>query len=82
MLAQYAPYPTVWPYVVHVVALALAIVVVLAAPGGRATSATPRALLSIGLDRTNARRFMHSVLWMAPFVFQEPGQPALLLEAV
>jgi len=72
VLAQYAPYPTVLPYVAHVVALALAIVVVLAAPGGRATSSTPRALLSIGLDRTNARRFVHAVLWMAPFVFAFP----------
>ena len=72
MLAQYAPHPTVLPYVAHVAALVIAVVVVLAAPGGRATSATPRPLLNIGLDRTNARRFTHSVLWMAPFVFAFP----------
>ena len=72
VLAQYAPSPTVLPYVVHVVALVLAIVIMLTAPGGRATASAPRALLGIGLDRTNARSFVQSVLWMAPFVFAFP----------
>jgi MFS family permease len=71
-LAQWAPYPVILPYVVHVVALVIAIAIAIGAPGGRTTAATPRKLLSIGLDASNRRRFVFGVGLMAPFVFAFP----------
>ena len=71
-LAQWAPYPVILPYVVHVAALVIAISIALGALGGRATAATPRKLLGIGLDASNRRRFVLAVGLMAPFVFAFP----------
>ncbi|HET9990355.1 MAG TPA: MFS transporter, partial [Kofleriaceae bacterium] len=84
VLAQYAPAPTILPYVVHVVALAVAIAIAATAPGGRRSpTAHPGPLLRIGLDATNRRAFFAGIAPMAPFVFAFPAiafaaLPALL----
>jgi hypothetical protein len=73
LLAQYAPHPTVLPYVAHLIASSVAFVLAVRAP------ATPRAavrlgpLLRIGLDGSNRGPFLRGVVWMAPFVFAFPG---------
>jgi MFS family permease len=74
VLAQYAPYPTVLPYAVIVVVLAVAIAIASTAEGGR-RPATPRTgpLLRIGLDASNRRTFFVGVAPMAPFVFAFPA---------
>lgn len=72
VLAQYAPYPTVLPYLIHLATLVVAIVICATAPGGRKTEGPRRALLDVGLDRTNRRGFLLGVVWMAPFVFAFP----------
>jgi hypothetical protein len=76
-LAQYAPYPTVMPYVVHVVMLAVAIGVATTAEIGDGgpkrhegqTKQTTRVRI---LDRTNLRDFVLGAAVMAPFVFAFP----------
>jgi predicted MFS family arabinose efflux permease len=72
LLAQYAPYPTLLPYLLHLATLIVAIVVCAAAPGGRKTEGPQRPLLGVGLDRTNRRGFLLGVATMAPFVFAFP----------
>ncbi|MEO8698968.1 MAG: MFS transporter [Kofleriaceae bacterium] len=72
LLAQYAPYPVVLPYVVHVAVLIVAIVIASTTPGGRPAPGPRRPLLSVGIDRTNRRGFLLGVVWMAPFVFAFP----------
>lgn len=66
-LAQWAPYPTVLPYLAHIAALALAIALALPTTSARSTQKRP--LLSIGLDHTNRKAFATGVAFMAPFVF-------------
>ena len=73
LLAQYAPHPTVVPYVAHLVATAFAFVWALRAPAPPRAAARPGPLLRIGLDRSNRGPFLHGVVWMAPFVFAFPG---------
>jgi hypothetical protein len=71
VLAQYAPAPTVLPYVVHVAVLAGILIIVWRAPDtGERASAGP--LLRIELDRAAWRRFARGVVPMAPFVFAFP----------
>lgn len=72
LLAQYAPYPTLLPYLVHLATLIAAIAVCAAAPGGRKAEGPHRPLLGVGLDRTNRRGFLLGVATMAPFVFAFP----------
>ncbi len=72
VLAQYAPYPTVLPYLIHLATLVAAILICATASGGRKTDGPRRALLGIGLDRTNRRGFLLGVAGMAPFVFAFP----------
>ena len=70
-LAQYAPAPTVAPYVVHVGLLAI-----LLARCARAPALPPRAtagpLLAIALDRDGWRAFLRGIAPMAPLVFAFP----------
>jgi MFS family permease len=82
VLAQWAPAPTMLPYVVHVIALvaALAFAVRAPAPPSRPRSTGP--LLRIGLDRTNRRGFLRAVVWMAPFVFAFPAIAFAVLPAM
>ena len=84
LLAQYAPAPTLTPYLVHAAALLTALVLVIAAP---APARPPRAggrgpLLRIGLDRTNRRRFILGAAIMAPFVFAFPSIAFATLPAI
>ena len=84
LLAQWAPWPTVTPYVVHTAALSLAILGGRGAPETRAPRALPGPLLRLHFTPTGGRRFLREVLPMAPFVFGFPtiafaGLPALLL---
>ncbi len=72
VLAQYAPYPTLLPYLAHLGTLIVAFAICLGAPGGRRTDGPRRPLLNVGLDRTNRRGFLTAVVWMAPFVFAFP----------
>ncbi|MCX5746496.1 MAG: MFS transporter [Proteobacteria bacterium] len=76
LLAQFAPAPTILPFVGHVAALVVALVVAAGAPQAppRTTSiARVPFLQRIGLDRANRRGFVTGVLPMAPFVFVFPA---------
>jgi MFS family permease len=85
-LAQWAPWPTVTPYVAHVAALSLAILGGIGAPETRAPRSLPGPLLRLHLTPAGGKRFLREVLPMAPFVFGFPtiafaGLPPLLLFA-
>ncbi len=80
VLAQYAPAPTVLPYVVHVVLLSAALLVARHAPDTEKRPATAQApLLRIELDRPGWSTFLRSIAPMAPFVF---GFPAIAFAAL
>jgi predicted MFS family arabinose efflux permease len=84
LLAQWAPWPTVTPYVAHTAALALAILGGTGAPETRPPRAIAGPLLRLHFTPTGGRRFLREVLPMAPFVFGFPtiafaGLPSLLL---
>jgi MFS family permease len=86
MLAQWLPWPTVTPYVVHVAALSLAIFGGMSAPETRAPRTLPGPLLRLHFTPSGGKRFVREVLPMAPFVFGFPtvafaGLPPLLLFA-
>ncbi len=71
VLAQYAPAPTVLPYLVHVAVLGGVLVVAWRAPDRGARGAAGP-ILRIVLDRAGWRRFARGVAPMAPFVFAFP----------
>jgi MFS family permease len=73
LLAQYAPHPTVLPYVAHLIVSAVAFGLALGAPAPPRAAAARGPLLHIGLNRSNRGPFLHGVVWMAPFVFAFPG---------
>ncbi len=70
LLAELAPAPTVTPYLVHLVALATALVLVWPTPNVSARSTRP--LLRLDLGPGGWRRFAREVAPMAPFVFAFP----------
>jgi MFS family permease len=72
-LAQRAPYPTVLPYVVHLVVETFVFVLALRTPAPPHPARRPGPLLRIGLDGANRGPFLRGVVWMAPFVFAFPG---------
>jgi hypothetical protein len=73
LLAEYAPHPTVLPYLAHAIASGAALAAVAGVPAAPRPT-TPRGpLLRLGLDRSNRRPFLHGVVWMAPFVFAFPA---------
>ena len=84
LLAQYAPAPTLTPYLVHATALLTALLLVIAAPApARPAPTRERApLLRIGLDATNRRRFLLGAAIMAPFVFAFPSIAFAALPAI
>jgi len=73
LLAQYAPYPTVLPYVAHLIVSAIAFGLALGAPAPPPPLGSRGPLLHIGLNRSNRAPFLRGVVWMAPFVFAFPG---------
>src|SRR5580698_1887622 len=73
LLAQYAPHPTVLPYVAHLIVSAIAFGLALGAPAPPRAAGARRPLLRIGLNRSNRGPFLQGVVWMAPFVFAFPG---------
>jgi hypothetical protein len=73
LLAQYAPHPTVLPYVAHLLVTAVVFALAFRAPAPPRAAAGPGPLLRIGLDETNRGPFLHGVVWMAPFVFAFPA---------
>jgi Major Facilitator Superfamily len=73
LLAQYAPYPTVLPYVAHLIVSAVAFCLALGAPAPPRAVRSRAPLLRIGLNRANRGPFLRGVVWMAPFVFAFPG---------
>jgi MFS family permease len=73
LLAQYAPLPTVLPYVTHLIVSVVVFGLALGTPTAPRAATPPGPLLRIGLDRTNRGPFLRGVAWMAPFVFAFPG---------
>jgi MFS family permease len=73
LLAQHAPYPTILPYVAHLVTGTFVFVLALGAPAPPGAAAGTGPLLRIGLDRSNRGPFLRGVVWMAPFVFAFPA---------
>lgn len=73
LLAQYAPHPTLLPYVAHLIVTAFVFASALRAPAPPRAAARPGPLLRLGLDSTNRGPFLHGVVWMAPFVFAFPA---------
>ena len=73
LLAQYAPRPTVLPYVAHLIVSLSAFVLAVRTPAPPRAPARPGPLLRIGLDGSNRGPFLRGVVWMAPFVFAFPG---------
>jgi hypothetical protein len=73
LLAEYAPHPTVLPYVAQLSVTTVVFALALRAPALPRAAARPGPLLRIGIDRTNRGPFLHGVAWMAPFVFAFPG---------
>ncbi len=69
VLAQWAPLPTVLPFVAHAAMLVVALAVAIGAPVPPPRPRTAGPLLRLGLDRTNRRGFLRAVASMAPFVF-------------
>src|SRR5580693_265427 len=67
LLAQHAPYPTVLPYVAHLVVETFVFVLALRAPAHPRPPRRPGPLLRIGLDGANRGPFLRGVVWMAPF---------------
>ena len=82
LLAQYAPHPTVLPYVAHLLVTALVFALAWRVPAPPRADARPGPLLRIGLDSTNRGPFLHGVVWMAPFVFAFPGVAFATLPAL
>ena len=78
VLAQYAPAPTILPFLLHLVVLALALLLVRGAPDTGA-SAGPKRLLRIELEPHAWSSFRRGVAPMAPFVF---GFPAIAFAAL
>jgi MFS family permease len=83
-LAQWAPAPTLTPYLVHLALLLAALAWGWGAEETRAPTALPGPLLRLHLTAEGRRRFVLEVLPMAPFVFGFPtiafaGLPSLLL---
>jgi MFS family permease len=73
LLAQYAPHPTLLPYVPHLLVTTFVLGLAVRAPAPPRVPPRPGPLLRIGLDRTNRGPFLRGVVWMAPFVFAFPG---------
>jgi MFS family permease len=73
LLAQYAPHPTLLPYVAHLIVSSVAIGLALRVPAPARAPARPGPLLRIGLDGSNCGPFLRGVVWMAPFVFAFPA---------
>jgi len=73
LLAQYAPHPTLLPYVPQLLVTTFVLGLAARTPAPPRPAARPGPLLRIGLDRTNRGPFLRGVVWMAPFVFAFPG---------
>ena len=73
LLAQFAPHPTLLPYVPHLLVTTFVLGLAFRTPTPPRAPARPGPLLRIGLDRTNRGPFLRGVVWMAPFVFAFPG---------
>jgi MFS family permease len=73
LLAEYAPYPTVLPYVAHLTVETFVFVLALRTPAPPRPARRPGPLLRLGLDGANRGPFLRGVAWMAPFVFAFPG---------
>ncbi len=73
LLAQYAPHPTLLPYVAHLIVSSIAIGLALRVPAPPRAPARSGPLLRIGLDGSNCGPFLRGVVWMAPFVFAFPA---------
>jgi hypothetical protein len=77
LLAQYAPAPTLTPYVVHLGVLALALIAAWTAPvaitPAPAATAATAPLLRFDLPPASWRHFLRGVALMAPFVFAFPA---------
>jgi hypothetical protein len=73
LLAQFAPHPTLLPYVPHLLVTTFVLGLAFRTPAPPRAPARPGPLLRIGLDRTNRGPFLRGVVWMAPFVFAFPG---------
>lgn len=82
VLAQYAPYPTVLPYAVHVAAAVVALAFCVRTPAPPRAPARPGPLLRLGLDRDNRHGFARGVACMAPFVFAFPALVLAFLPSV
>jgi Major Facilitator Superfamily len=78
LVAQYAPAPTVLPFVLHAALMVAMLAIARGAPDTVArgpAGAANRPLIRIELDRAAWRKFMRGVLPMAPFVFALPTIP-------
>ncbi|TPW71580.1 MFS transporter [Schumannella sp. 10F1B-5-1] len=74
VLAQFAPLPTLLPYLVQIAATMLAGVVLLRAPETRMPDPAVRSLLGdLRIPRHARRRFVRVVLPLAPWVFAAPA---------
>jgi hypothetical protein len=73
LLAQYAPYPTLLPYVAHLIVSVFVFGLAFRTPAPPPAATRPGPLLRIGLDSSNRGPFLRGVVWMAPFVFAFPA---------
>jgi len=73
LLAEYAPHPTVLPYVVHLIVSSVAVGLAFRVPAPPRAATRSGPLLRIGLDGSNRGPFLRGVVWMAPFVFAFPA---------
>lgn len=73
-LAQWAPWPTVLPYVVQVAATAVAALLLIRVPETRSfDAAVTSVVVDIAVPRAHLRRFLLVVAPMAPWVFAAPA---------
>lgn len=73
LLAQYAPHPTVLPYVAHLLVTSVVLGFAFQVPASPRAATRSGPLLRIGLDGSNRGPFLRGVVWMAPFVFAFPA---------
>jgi hypothetical protein len=72
-LAQWAPWPMVLPYVVHVVLVVPALLLMRGCPETRTTPATGTLRSLLKVPAVSHRRFVRVVLPMAPWIFGSAG---------
>ena len=73
VLAQWAPWPMVLPYVVHVVVTLPALALLVRAPETRTAARAGRLLQDLRVPAAGHRRFLRVVLPMAPWIFGAAG---------